>query len=98
MTTNWPAGSRTMSGEAASVAMIRGADQCTRSGLAASATAKRTCGAALVSVMSLKSMRHCPPDHCRAWSFTPYLGKERIGLCRAAQSIPPGGGLPTMQA
>ena len=42
-----------MSGDAASVAMIRGELQCTRSGLDEMATLKRTWGADVVSTMSL---------------------------------------------
>ena len=53
VTTNVPEGARTMSGEAASAAMTRGDVQCRRSGLDEIATLKRTCGAALVAVMSL---------------------------------------------
>src|ERR1700722_1437626 len=86
-----------MSGEAAFVAMTLGADHRRRSGLCASATSNLTCGAALVCVMSLKSMCQVPPDHCKAWSLTPTFGYARTGLVRADQSML-GGGLPTMQA
>src|ERR1700733_11626106 len=92
-----PEGERTMSGEAAFSAMTLGAVQCRRSGLDDTATAKCTCGGAVVSVMSLYNMCHAPPDHCSAWSFTPTVAKERMGLVSADQSMEDGG-VPTMQA
>ena len=42
-------------------------------------------------------MCHWPPDHCSAWSFTPTVGYERIGLASADQSMD-AGGVPTMQS
>jgi len=62
-----------MSGEAAPRATTEGAVQCTRSRLWATATFQWTWGATGVAVSSLKSMCHSPPDHCNAWSFTPWV-------------------------
>jgi hypothetical protein len=97
VTTKVPDGERTMSGEAAFSAITLGAVQCRRSGLDERETSKCTCGGALVAVMALYSMCHSPPDHCSAWSFTPTLGKDRMGFVSADQSME-AGGVPTMQA
>ena len=86
-----------MSGEAALSAMTLGAVQCRRSGLDETATLKCTCGAAWWPSCRCRACATAPPDHCSAWSFTPTVGYERIGLVNADQSMD-AGGVPTMQA